>query len=203
MKPVVLSVLAMTLVVTHSTAALTLAKTYPYRLSKEDQAELSSKVCTTRYGTKESRIDAWTYKPGDKRNVQASVECTSHRTHSQYELSHVASCERVTTWQCTRGEVRLRGMLDKHKFDIGTGWYNPAVAYDLVSRIAAYRSRKGDAVIDTEDVQCNLAKGPSKELIDIACKDKLVRISYWCPQSSCPRIFSITGYFVPADAGGL
>lgn len=175
----------------------------PYRLSRNDIAELANMACTSEFGSREKVVRAWRAPRGDKRGVQAVVECTAHRTYPDFEAYHAAHCERREQWRCGRGETRIRGTQPARRIDIGLGGYNPNIAYELVNKIAAYRTKKGDAVIDTEDIRCDLARDASKEMINVTCKDRAIRISYWCPQSACPRIFSVNGYFVPADSGGL
>lgn len=179
------------------------AKMPPYRLSRNDMTVLATTACTARYGVKEHQIKAWQSQRDNNRSVQAHVECTAHRTYPEFDAYHTANCELTAQWNCDRGETRIRGTAETQKIDIGLGGHDPNVAYQLVNKIAAYRWKTGDAFIDTHDVRCDLTKGPSKELLNVTCKDQKLRISYWCPQSSCPRIFSVNGFFVPADAGGL
>jgi len=177
--------------------------TSPYRLSRIDITQLTQTVCATESSSRNNVITAWKTSRGNSDSAHAFVECSAHRTYTEFEAYHAAHCERTEQWRCGRGETRIHNPQVARRIDIGLGGYNPDIAYQLVNKIAAYRTKKGDAVIDTEDVRCDLAKGPSKELIEVTCKDRVVRISYWCPQSTCPRIFSVNGYFVPADAGGL
>lgn len=179
----------------------TSTKTYPRRLSNKELNELSELVCR-KYDTSHDKINGWTDKPGDK-NLQAAVSCQPHTTTERYAIFRAAVCQRGEKWQCTRSETWLRTTVDNKSLEIDTNGYQPEIAYTLVSKIAKYRNIKGDLVFEHDTKQCSLSKGPSKELLDITCDGKLFRLSYWCPQSSCPRVFSINGYFVPANGGGL
>lgn len=176
-------------------------KTYAHRLSNKEVTELSELVCR-RHGVTHDEINAWTNNPKDK-NPHAAVICEPHATMADYAISYRAECRRENQWQCGRSETWLRTTLDSRPVDIATNGYKHDLAYSLVSKIARYRNIKGDLVFEPNTKQCSLSKGPSKELLDITCDGKLFRLSYWCPNSSCPRMFSINGYFVPADGGGL
>ncbi len=183
--------------------ALAPTKTYAYRLSNKDIAELADAVCDARHGVKHDNINAWSDKPKDVKNVQATVSCQPHATTEHYAVYYRADCRREEKWACKPSETRLHTTLNSRQIDIVTNGYKPEIAYSLVSKIAAHRNFKGEWVFERNTRECALSKGPSKELLDVTCDGKLFRLSYWCPQSSCPRIFSINGYFVPADSGGL
>jgi hypothetical protein len=195
----------------------------PYRLPRHDLAELANLVCTTRHAVPEDRIAAWltpsaphqgpfkgqtdsraNNQPNDRRgNLRATVDCKPHQVTEQFAVFFAAECERTTSWQCGRSEVRVRVDVDQHPLVIHANGYKPELIYSLISKIVNFRTRNGDPVITGSTRQCSLIGGPSRDLLDLTCDEQLIRLSYWCPQSSCPRIFSIGGYFVPADAGGL
>lgn len=204
-------------------------KPRPIRLPHNDVTQLSGIVCGSELQAPENKITAWMERntppnrppnnalsvppgktPGNpadnSRNppsVHADVECKPHQVNDKFAAYHAANCVRAADWQCGRRATRLRAMFDQRPLIIHTNGYKPETAYSLVSIIAAYRTQKGDPVLGANTAQCSLAKGSSKELLDVTCDGKIYRLSYWCPKSSCPRLFSIDGYFVPADAGGL
>jgi hypothetical protein len=192
----------------------------PYRLPRADLVELANLVCMSRHGVPEDRIAAWR-EPAQSRKDQprsspdaqppppsgaalhASVECKPHETTPQFARFFAAECERTAGWQCARSEVRLRAEIAAHSVTIRTNGYNAELAHDLVTRIFAYHTHKGGPAISPDTAQCSLAKGPEKDMLDVNCDGHIVRLSYWCPQSRCPRVFSIDNYFIPANAAGL
>lgn len=178
-------------------------KTYAHHLSKQDITELADIVCRARHGVNHDKVNAWTEKPRDVKNAQATVVCQPHAVTDNYAVYYKADCRHGEKWECKASETRLHAKLDTQRIDIDIRGYQPEIAYSLIRRLDKYRLPKGDPVLTADTAQCALGKGPSKELLDITCDKKLIRLSYWCPQSSCPRIFWISGYFVPADVGGL
>lgn len=139
----------------------------------------------------------------DNPKLRAVVDCKPHRELTQYSLSYSAQCERRDRWICGRSELRLRTVINDHPVTIHSNGYNADLAHDLVRRIFAYRTHKGGPAIHPETAMCALTKGPEKDMLDVVCDGHVVRLSYWCPQSSCPRVFSIDGFFIPANAAGL
>lgn len=181
-------------------------KPRPIRLPRSEVMQLAGIVCGTELEASENRITAWMEQsspPNRPPSVHAEVECKPHQVTDAYAVYHAANCVRAADWQCGRRATRLRATFEQQPMTIHTNGYKPETAYSLVSIIAAYRTQKGDPVLGPKTAQCSLAKGSSKELLDVTCDGKIYRLSYWCPKSSCPRLFSIDGYFVPADAGGL
>ncbi len=193
----------------------------PYRLQSTDLAELANLVCKTRHDVPEDRITAWWEaappfgngpvgappgappRPPVRNSLRASVECKPHEVTPQFAKFYTANCVRTTGWQCARSEVLLRADIANHPVTIRTNGYNAELAHDLVTRVFAYRTHKGDPAFNPDTAHCSLGRSREKDMLDINCDGHVVRLSYWCPQSNCPRVFSIDGFFVPANAAGL
>lgn len=202
-KAVVLPLLVFTSIAALAANTPASPNTYTQRLPKKDIAELADAVCGARHGIKHDKINTWADRPKGAKNIHATVTCQPHTTMEHYTVYYQADCRHGEKWECKASETRLHAELDTRQIDIDIRGYQPELAYSLISRIDKYRLPEGDPVLDADTAQCALGKGPAKELLDITCDGKLIRLSYWCPQSSCPRIFWISGYFVPADVGGL
>ncbi|MGC3981327.1 MAG: hypothetical protein QM808_08720 [Steroidobacteraceae bacterium] len=208
------------LLATATTGMAAQEKPRPVRLPPSDSAQLSRIVCGTELNAPENKIMAWMERggragrppmgpggpnkpPANSPELQADIECKPHQANDKFAVYHTAHCVRAADWQCGRRATLIRTTLEQKPLTINTNGYQAEIAVSLVNRLAAYRTQKGDPVLKPETTQCALIKGPDKDSLDVNCEGRVFRLSYWCPKSSCPRIFAIDGYLVPADVGGL
>ena len=66
------------------------------------------------------------------------------------------------------------------------------VSYQTISKIASSGTFQGYPLRKALAPPCYLNRGSAQEFVDVKCEGWHIVVSMWCPQSDCPRVFSMT-----------
>ncbi|MBR7782349.1 hypothetical protein [Undibacterium luofuense] len=175
-----------------STAARAEEQTFPARLSRQEQIQISQQACLEPHGLEAAEIDARSFTPNGKASY-ADVRCRPHKALRQRPLYYVTQCARDgNQWVCAQDELETIVALGKRELLVRPGSLAPEKAVDTVQSIWRYQYFQGMSIDKALESVCSTGMGDRADLVEISCKRWSVSVSYWCPKEArkepCPRV---------------
>ncbi len=167
------------------------ADTAALQLDATQRTTLEQLACRSRHDVGVDAIDARTYR-GD--HVSAEVRCSTHGVFMGSPMHYIVQCARSRgVWDCQGEWNEILVKVDDGEVPVRVEGEIPVgVSYQTIQKIAASGTFQGYPLRKTLVPPCYLNKGSAQEFIDVKCEGWHIVVSMWCPQSDCPRVFSMT-----------
>lgn len=168
------------------------ADTAGLQLGETEQAILEQLACRSRHEVALESIDARAYRRGD--HASAEIRCSTHGVFMGSPMHYVVQCARsLGQWQCQGEWNEILVKLDDGELPVRVEGEIPVgVSYQTISKIASSGTFQGYPLRKALAPPCYLNRGSTQEFVDVKCDGWHIVVSMWCPQSDCPRVFSMT-----------
>ncbi|HEY6641411.1 hypothetical protein [Povalibacter sp.] len=163
------------------------------QISAAERATLEELACRSRHDVGVESLQVRTYGTGQT-TASAEVRCSSHGVYQGSPMHHIVQCARIRdAWECQGdwNEILVKVAGDEIPVRI-EGAIPTGVAYLTIQRIANSGTFQGQPLRQALAPPCYLNRGSAQEFIDVKCEGWHIVVSMWCPQSDCPRVFSMT-----------
>lgn len=170
------------------------ANIQPLQLGQAERTRIETAACRDPHQVAAARIDAQAYGTGAAAAAVAEVHCASHARFLDSPVHYVVQCFRESgQWDCPNewSEVAV-SMGDETVAVRVEGDISLSQSSQLVHAIADGGMFQGYPLRKALVSPCYVHRGQAKEFIDVRCQGWHIVMSTWCPQSQCPRVFSLT-----------
>jgi hypothetical protein len=156
-----------------------------------ERAALEELACRGRHDVGVDTIDARAYR-GD--HASAEVRCSTHGVFMGAPMHYIVQCARARgQWECHGEWNEILVKVDDGQVPVRVEGDIPlGVSYQIISTIAASGTFQGYPLRKALAPPCYLNRGSAQEFVDVKCEGWHIVVSMWCPQSDCPRVFSMT-----------
>lgn len=170
------------------------AEIAPTQIAAGERASLEDQACRSRHDVGVEKIDARTYGSGAKASAAAEVHCASHGVFMGNPMHYVVQCSRAGgRWECQGEWNEILVKVDADQIPVRIEGEIPVgVSYQTIQKIASSGTFQGYSLRKALAPPCYVNKGSAQEFIDVKCEGWHIVVSMWCPQSDCPRVFSLT-----------
>lgn len=170
------------------------AQTVPAQITAAERTTLEEQACRSRHDVGVGTIDARAYGAGEGAPAVAEVHCASHGVFMGNPMHYVVQCSRERgRWGCQGEWNEILVNVDAEQIPVRIEGEIPVgVSYQTIQKIASSGTFQGYSLRKVLVPPCYLNKGSAQEFIDVKCEGWHIVVSMWCPQSDCPRVFSMT-----------
>ncbi|HEY5809973.1 MAG TPA: hypothetical protein VIT67_18510 [Povalibacter sp.] len=176
-----------------ASSGIAAADIQPLQLDDAERSTLEGVACRSRHDTGLEKIDGRVYGRGANAAAAAEVHCAAHETFRNTPVHFVVPCARESgNWQC-QGELRqFRVSAGPEEVEVRVeGEISLIQAHGVVQKLANGGTFQGYPLRKALVSPCYVHQGAAQEFIDVKCQGWHIIVSTWCPQSDCPRVFSI------------
>ncbi|HMN47359.1 MAG TPA: hypothetical protein PKE27_22480 [Povalibacter sp.] len=162
-----------------------------FQLPAAESATVEKLACRSRHDVGVETIDARAYR-GD--HVSAEVRCSSHGVFMGSPMHYIVQCARsLGQWDCHGEWNEILVKVDEGEIPVRVEGQIPlGVSYQTIHGIASSGNFQGYPLREALAPPCYLNRGSAQEFVDVKCDGWHIVVSMWCPQSDCPRVFSMT-----------
>lgn len=170
------------------------AKADVLALSATERGAIELAACRSRHDVAVERIEAQAYGAGSRAAAVAEVHCASHATFQGAPVHYVVQCFREAgRWDCQNQWTELAVKAAASTVAVRVeGEISLAQSVQIVQAIGKGGMFQGYPLAKTLVSPCYVHRGQAQEFIDVKCQGWHIIMSTWCPQSQCPRVFSLT-----------
>ena len=165
----------------------------PLPVDAATTAQLEKLACRDRHTVGVEHIDGRVYGKNAGATAVAEVRCASHGVYMGNPMHRIVQCSRAQgAWTCQGdwNEITVVAGTDRIPVRI-EGDIPSGVAHQTIHKLATSGSFQGYPLREALVAPCYLHKGEAQEFMDVKCEGWHIVVSMWCPQSDCPRVFSI------------
>lgn len=170
------------------------ADTYPLAITDAQRHQVEQISCRSRHALSVASIEGRRYGRGENAAATAEVHCVPHGMYRGRPIHYITQCSREHgQWSCQGEWTAITVDMDGAPIEARIeGQIAFEQADGIIRKIAHSGMFQGYPLRKVLVSPCYVHQGSERELIDVKCDGWHVIVSTWCPQSDCPRIFSLT-----------
>lgn len=170
------------------------ADVYPLELSGDQRQQIERISCASRHSLSVARVEGHNYGRGTSAAATAEVHCVPHGLFRGSPVHYITQCSREHgSWSCQGEWTAITVSVGDEAIETRIeGDISAEQAYDVIQKIAHAGMFQGYSLRKALASPCYVHEGTERELIDVKCRGWYIIVSTWCPQSDCPRVFSLT-----------
>jgi hypothetical protein len=170
--------------------ALSLVRTKPVDLSKQEFTILESIACKANYQVAAQEIKA-TVNLDNPKSKTAVVTCSASREFLGRTGNFIVYCGTVGgAWECQKGPLRVQVPIKDRQVVLYLMGVEPAEAFEGLSKVI-HLQFQGFLVDKIVGDFCDVSKNKFPDEIDFHCDGGKFVLSKYCLDKNCPRILSV------------